>query len=160
VAKGGIFGPYLACENRPECDYTRPLGRDKKPAIPTDEICQECGAPMVIRQGRSGPFLGCSRFPKCRGTRALPTGVKCPKDGGDIIQLRSKKGGRPFYGCSNHPACDFIAWNKPVLERCPECGFEGAEAKSTKARGEFRKCLKCGNEWDVEGAPVAEMAAS
>ncbi len=160
VAKGGIFGPYLACENRPDCDFTRPLGRDKKPAIPTDEICQECGAPMVIRQGRSGPFLGCSRFPKCRGTRALPTGVKCPKDGGDIIQLRSKKGGRPFYGCSNHPACDFIAWNKPVLERCPECGFEGAEAKSTKARGEFRKCLKCGNEWDVEGAPVAEMAAS
>ena len=162
VAKGGIFGPYLACENRPACDFTKPLGRDKKPAIPTDEICQECGAPMVIRHGRSGEFLGCSRFPKCRGTRALPTGVKCPKDGGDIIQLRSKKGRRAFYGCANHPACDFIAWNKPVLERCAECGFEGAEAKSTKARGEFRKCLKCGNEWEVEPeeAPVAEAAVS
>ncbi|HEY9515976.1 MAG TPA: type I DNA topoisomerase [Gemmatimonadaceae bacterium] len=160
VAKGGIFGPYLACENRPACDFTKPLGRDKKPAIPTDEICQECGAPMVIRQGRSGEFLGCSRFPKCRGTRALPTGVKCPKDGGDIIQLRSKKGGRAFYGCANHPNCDFIAWNKPVLERCPECAFEGAEAKSTKARGEFRKCMKCGNEWEVgEEAPVVEAAA-
>ena len=158
VAKGGIFGPYVACENRPDCDYTRPLGHDKKPAIPTDEICQECGAPMVIRQGRSGEFLGCSRFPKCRGTRALPTGVKCPKDGGDIIQLRSKKGGRAFYGCANHPACDFIAWNKPVLERCPDCSFEGAEAKSTKARGEYRKCLKCGNEWEPEGAGVEEPA--
>ncbi|HEU4641922.1 MAG TPA: type I DNA topoisomerase [Gemmatimonadaceae bacterium] len=147
--RGGIFGPYLACENRPACDFTKPLGRDKKPAVMTDEICHECGARMVIRHGRTGEFLGCSRFPKCRGTRALPTGVKCPKDGGDIIQLRSKKRGRPFYGCANHPNCDFIAWNKPVLEQCPECGFMGAESKSTKARGEYRKCMKCGNEWDV-----------
>jgi DNA topoisomerase-1 len=158
VPKGGIFGPYLACENRPDCDYTKPLGRDRKPAVLTDEICHECGARMVIRHGRSGEFLGCSRFPKCRGTRALPTGVKCPKDGGDIIQLRSKRGGRAFYGCVNHPKCDFVAWNKPTLEQCPECGFVGAEMKSTKARGEYRKCLKCGNEWDV--AAVAEPAAA
>ena len=53
-------------------------------AQPTDEICHECGSPMVIRHGRSGEFLGCSTFPKCRGTRSMPTGVKCPKDGGDI----------------------------------------------------------------------------
>jgi DNA topoisomerase-1 len=158
VPKGGIFGPYLACENRPDCDYTKPLGRDRKPAILTDQICHECGARMVIRHGRSGEFLGCSKFPKCRGTRALPTGVKCPKDGGDIIQLRSKRGGRAFYGCVNHPNCDFVAWNKPTLEQCPECGFVGAEMKSTKARGEYRKCLKCGNEWDV--IPVAEPAAA
>ena len=160
VPRGGIFGPYLACEHRPACDFTRPLGRDRKPAVLTDEICQLCGARMVIRHGRSGEFLGCSRFPKCRGTRALPTGVKCPKDGGDIIQLRSKRGGRPFYGCANHPNCDFVAWHKPVLERCPECGFEGAEMRSTKARGEYRKCLKCGNEWEpahreAEAAAVA-----
>ncbi|MBX6332004.1 MAG: type I DNA topoisomerase [Gemmatimonadaceae bacterium] len=158
VPKGGIFGPYLACEHRPACDYTRPLGRDKKPAVMTDEICHECGARMVIRHGRSGEFLGCSRFPKCRGTRALPTGIKCPKDGGDIIQLRSKRGGRPFYGCANHPNCDFIAWNKPVLEQCPECGNMGAEMKSTKARGEYRKCLKCGNEWDVTPSPEEAVA--
>lgn len=158
VPKGGIFGPYLACENRPDCDYTKPLGRDRKPAVLTDQICHECGARMVIRHGRSGEFLGCSRFPKCRGTRALPTGVKCPKDGGDIIQLRSKRGGRAFYGCVNHPNCDFVAWNKPTLEQCPECGFVGAEMKSTKARGEYRKCLKCSNEWDV--VPVAEPAAA
>ncbi len=159
VPKGGIFGPYLACENRPACDFTRPLGRDRKPAVMTDEICHECGARMVIRHGRSGEFLGCSRFPKCRGTRALPTGIKCPKDGGDIIQLRSKRGGRPFYGCANHPNCDFIAWNKPVLEQCPECGNMGAEMKSTKARGEFRKCLRCGNEWDVVHEPEPAVAA-
>ncbi|HMA01310.1 MAG: type I DNA topoisomerase [Gemmatimonas sp.] len=159
VAKGGIFGPYLACENRPECTFTRPLGRDRKPAVMTTEVCHECGKFMVIRQGRSGEFLGCSGFPKCRGTRALPTGIKCPKDGGDIIQLRSKRGGRAFYGCANHPNCDFIAWNKPVLEECPDCHFMGAEMKSTKARGEYRKCLKCGNEWEV-AAPELEPAVA
>ncbi len=160
VPKGGIFGPYLACEHRPACDYTKPLGRDRKPAVLTDEICHECGARMVIRHGRSGEFLGCSRFPKCRGTRALPTGIKCPKDGGDIIQLRSKRGGRAFYGCVNHPKCDFVAWNKPVLEQCPECGFVGAEMKSSKARGDFRKCLKCANEWDVAPLPEPAVVAS
>jgi DNA topoisomerase-1 len=152
VPRGGFFGPYLACENRPACDYTRALGRDKKPAVLTDEICQLCGAKMYIRQSRSGEFLGCSRFPKCRGTRPLPIGVKCPKDGGDLIQLRSKKGGRAFYGCTNHPNCDFVTWHKPVPDTCPECGNVGAEMRSTKARGEYRRCLKCGNEWDVEPA--------
>jgi DNA topoisomerase-1 len=103
---------------------------------------------MVIRQGRSGAFLGCATFPKCRGTRSLPTGIKCPKDGGDIIERQSRKRRQAFYACQNE-SCDFVIWNKPVAEQCPECGYEGAEAKSTKARGEFRKCLKCGNEWDV-----------
>ncbi len=159
VARGGIFGPYVMCENRPAtCDFTRPLGRDRKPAVMTKEICQLCGAFMVIRHGRSGEFLGCSKFPKCRGTRALPIGVMCPKDGGDLIQLRSKKGGRPFYGCANHPKCDFICWNKPVLEKCPDCGNMGAEMKSTKARGEYRKCLKCANEWVVAVAGEPEPA--
>ncbi|MDQ2766786.1 MAG: type I DNA topoisomerase [Gemmatimonadota bacterium] len=160
VAKGGIFGPYLACVNRPECTFTRPLGRDRKPAVMTTEICHECGKFMVIRQGRSGEFLGCSGFPKCRGTRALPTGIKCPKDGGDIIQLRSKRGGRAFYGCANHPNCDFIAWNKPILEECPDCHFMGAEMKSTKARGDYRKCMKCGNEWEVAAPAELEPAVA
>jgi DNA topoisomerase-1 len=157
VAKGGFFGPFVACENHPKtCKYTRPLGRDRKPAIPTDEKCDLCGAMMVIRHGRSGEFLGCSRFPKCRGTRSMPVGVKCPKDGGDLAQRRSKKRGKAFYGCVNYPTCDFVCWDKPVKEICPECGYEGAEAKFTKTRGDFRKCLKCANEWDV--APVPEPA--
>lgn len=159
VPRGGFFGPFLACENHPkECKYTRPLRGDRKPAQPTDEICHECGAPMVIRQGRSGEFLGCSKFPKCRGTRSMPTGVKCPKDGGDIAVRRSKKRGKAFYGCSNYPKCDFVVWDKPVVETCPECGYGGAEAKFTKARGDYRRCIKCANEWDV-AAPPAEAVA-
>ena len=163
VAKGGFFGPFVACENHPKaCKYTRPIKGEKKPAELTNYMCQECGAPMVVRHGRSGDFLGCSKFPKCRGTRSMPTGVKCPKDGGEIAERRSKKRGKAFYGCENYPNCDFVVWDKPVADACPDCAYVGAEAKANKTRGHFRKCLKCGNEWDVptpdDAAEVAEVA--
>ncbi len=159
VARGGFFGPFIACENHPkECKFTRPLRGDRKPAQPTDEICHECGEPMVVRNGRSGEFLGCSKFPKCRGTRSMPTGVKCPKDGGDIAVRRSKKRGKAFYGCANYPACDFVIWDKPLPEVCPECGYVGAEAKSNKTRGEYRRCISCANEWEPADVPVEAVA--
>ena len=159
VPKGGFFGPFIACENHPKtCDYTRPVKGERKPAQLTPYKCSECGAQMVIRHGRAGDFLGCSRFPKCRGTRSLPTGVKCPKDGGDIAQRKSKKRGKTFYGCENYPKCDFVCWDKPVSETCPECGNVGAEAKSSKTRGSYRKCLKCANEWTVAEPAEAEVA--
>ncbi|HKS06909.1 MAG TPA: type I DNA topoisomerase [Gemmatimonadaceae bacterium] len=160
VPKGGFFGPFVACVNHPKtCDYTRPLAGERKPAQLTPYKCPECGAPMVIRHGRSGDFLGCSRFPKCRGTKSMPTGVKCPKDGGDIAERKSKKRGKTFYGCENYPQCDFVCWDKPVAEKCPDCGNIGAEAKSTKARGSYRRCLKCANEWDVPDQPADAEAA-
>jgi DNA topoisomerase-1 len=160
MPKGGFFGPFVACENHPKtCKFTRPLKGDRKPAEPTEYTCHECGAPMLKRHGRSGFFLGCSRFPKCRGTRSMPTGVMCPKDGGEIAERRSKKRGKAFYGCSNYPNCDFVCWDKPVPEKCPECGYLGAEMKSNKTRGEFRKCVKCGNEWDVASAEPEEAVA-
>ncbi|MEO7085297.1 MAG: type I DNA topoisomerase [Gemmatimonadaceae bacterium] len=162
--RGGFFGPFLACENHPKtCKYTRPVKGERAKPVMTEHMCHLCGAPMVIRQGRSGQFLGCSTFPKCRGTRSMPTGVFCPKDGGELVERRSKKRGTAFYACSND-TCDFVAWNKPVNETCPECSFVGAEMKFTKARGDYRKCLKCGNEWDAptndEGAeaPTAALA--
>jgi DNA topoisomerase I len=158
-ARGGFFGPFVACENHPKaCKFTRPLRGDRKPAVLTDEICHECGALMVIRHGRTGEFLGCSKFPKCRGTRSMPTGVKCPKDGGELAVRRSKKRGKPFYGCSNYPTCDFVVWDKPVPEECPSCGYLGAEVKSTKARGEYRRCIKCAHEWEVDQPVEAEAA--
>jgi DNA topoisomerase-1 len=159
VPKGGFFGPFVACENHPKaCKYTRPIKGERKPAELTSYICHECGAQMVIRHGRAGDFLGCSRFPKCRGTRSMPTGVMCPKDGGELAQRRSKKRGKAFYGCTNYPECDFVCWDKPVAEKCPECGYVGAESKRNKTRGEYRRCLKCGNEWDV-AAPEPEAEA-
>jgi DNA topoisomerase-1 len=160
-ARGGFFGPFLACENHPKtCKYTRPIKGEKAKPVMTEYACHVCGQPMVIRQGRSGAFLGCSTFPKCRGTRSMPTGVFCPKDGGELVERRSRKRGTAFYACSNED-CDFVAWNKPVAEKCPECGYVGAEMKFTKARGDFRKCLKCGNEWDApktEESPEEALA--
>ncbi len=160
LPKGGFFGPFVACENHPKtCDYTRPLKGERVPAQLTDYPCPECGKMMVVRRSRSGEFLGCSTFPKCRGTKSMPTGVKCPKDGGDIAARRSKKRGKAFYGCEHYPNCDFVCWDKPVLEKCPECGFVGAEAKRTKTRGHYRRCLKCQNEWDIETPAGADAEA-
>ena len=160
VPKGGFFGPFVACENHPKtCKYTRPLKGERVPAVLTDYLCPLCGKPMVVRRSRSGEFLGCSTFPKCRGTKSMPTGVKCPKDGGDIAARRSKKRGKAFYGCENYPNCDFVCWDKPMAEKCPDCGNIGAEAKSTKTRGHYRRCLKCQNEWDVEAPDGADAEA-
>ena len=157
VAKGGFFGPFVACENHPKtCKYTRPLKGEKQPPVLTEYPCPLCTKMMVVRRGRSGEFLGCSTFPKCRGTRSMPTGVKCPKDGGDIAARRSKKRGKAFYGCENYPTCDFVCWDKPVSETCTECGNVGAEAKSSKTRGTYRKCLKCANEWSIAEVSEAE----
>ncbi len=88
----------------------------------SDEICEKCGAKMVIKRGRFGKFLACSNFPKCKNTKPLTLGVNCPKcKKGKIVERRTKKG-KIFYGCSNFPKCDFALWNKPSGEKCPKCG--------------------------------------
>ena len=72
---------------------------------------------------------------------------------------RVSRRGKLFYSCNRYPDCRCVAWDKPVLETCPDCGYLGAEAKSNKTRGNYRKCLKCGNEWDVETPEDAEAVA-
>jgi DNA topoisomerase-1 len=156
TVKSGRFGPFIACTKYPECRFTKPLKRDKVPDRPTDEVCRECGAPMVIKTGRYGEFLACTQYPKCKHTRPIPLGVDCPKCGeGDLAQRRTKRG-RSFYGCTRYPDCDFSVWYRPVPDICPDCGNVGAEQRSTKARGEYRRCLKCGNEFTVQEA-VADV---
>jgi len=162
VAKTGRFGPYIACtkQNDPECKYTKSLRKPRAPDRPTDEKCPECGAPLVIKTGRYGEFLACTRYPKCKFTRPMPLGVKCPKCGtGDLAERRSKRG-RTFYGCSRYPECDFVVWNRPVPATCPACGYVGAESKQTKAKGAFRKCLKCGTEFAAEETPTPAAAGA
>lgn len=91
---------------------------------PTDEVCEICGRPMVIKLGRYGKFLACSGFPDCRNALPLLTkiDVPCPTcTVGEVVERRSKKG-RTFYGCNRYPECDFVSWNKPTGENCPECG--------------------------------------
>lgn len=91
----------------------------------TGEMCEKCGKPMMIKQGRFGKFIACSGFPECRNTKRLPSetpGVPCPTCGtGELIARRTKRG-RTFYGCSTYPTCDFALWDKPTGEKCPTCG--------------------------------------
>ncbi|HEX6275825.1 MAG TPA: type I DNA topoisomerase [Polyangiaceae bacterium] len=118
-------GWFLGCENYPKCKHTRDMGKDGKgPAEVkmTDIACDQCGKPMAIRTGRYGEFLSCTGYPGCKNAKPVPLGVKCPKCGGDIVEVRSKKkGAKPFYGCSKYPQCDFKVWAKPVDEPCPQC---------------------------------------
>ncbi len=158
TVKSGRFGPFIACTKYPECRYTKPLKRDKAPDRPTDEICQECGSPMVIKTGRYGEFLACTAYPKCRHTRPVPLGVTCPSCGqGDLAERRTRRG-RSFFGCSRYPECDFSTWYRPVPQECPQCKFVGAETRSSKALGEYRRCLKCGGEFTAP--EEAEAAAA
>ncbi|MFP4198301.1 MAG: type I DNA topoisomerase [Halanaerobium sp.] len=114
----------------------------------TDEVCEKCGSPMVVKYGRYGKFLACSSYPECKNTKPylIKTGVDCPEcEDGEIIERTSKKG-RTFYGCSNYPDCNFMSWNKPVKKPCPECGSLMVE-KTTKAKGKHYKCTnkECGH---------------
>jgi DNA topoisomerase-1 len=89
----------------------------------SDQVCEKCGAQMVIKRGRFGKFIACPNFPECKNTKPLveDVGALCPDCGGKIIARKSKKG-RRFYGCDNYPECKFISWYLPSKEKCPKCG--------------------------------------
>jgi DNA topoisomerase-1 len=140
-------GYFLGCENYPKCKFTRDMSADGSPAQVklTDYICDKCQKPMVIKSGRYGEFLSCSGYPECKNAKPVPLGVPCPKCGGDIIEIRSKKkGARSFYGCARYPDCDFKAWQKPVNEPCPLCKNPflviGGGAKNPKLMCPNKEC--------------------
>ncbi|HEX6542402.1 MAG TPA: type I DNA topoisomerase [Ktedonobacterales bacterium] len=100
------------------------MDRVQKPVEETNELCPQCGKPLLIRTGRFGRFISCSGYPECDFKKPLvaKTGAICPKDGGDLVERRAKRTGKVFYGCANYPACDFVAWDRPLATPCPECG--------------------------------------
>ncbi|HND56042.1 MAG TPA: topoisomerase DNA-binding C4 zinc finger domain-containing protein, partial [Pirellulaceae bacterium] len=114
------WGRFLGCSGYPECKTTQRIARDgsieaKRPGPePTDEICDKCGSPMVIRTGRRGRFIACSAFPKCKNSfsvdennkpiRPIVTDISCEKfKEGKMVVRFSKRG--PFLGCSRYPKC-------------------------------------------------------
>ncbi len=114
------------------------------PVETTNEMCDKCGSPMVVKIGRFGKFLACSTYPKCKNTRNLSasggsasTGVQCPEcKQGEIVEKKSKRG-KVFYSCNRYPACKFALWDKPVKTPCPRCGSLVVQQKSGV------KCTKC-----------------
>lgn len=89
----------------------------------TDVLCDICGRNMVIKYGPHGRFLACPGFPECRCTKPYleKIGVACPKCGKEVVMKKTKKG-RKYYGCEDNPECEFMSWQKPSREKCPECG--------------------------------------
>ena len=122
------------------------------PVETTDQVCEKCGSPMVIKRGRFGKFLACSAFPKCRNAKPIlvPTGAKCPECGGDLVEKRTRRK-RTFYSCANYPTCKFATWSKPLPQPCPHCG--GLLTEKPKAPG-VAVCARCGEE-----TQISELAA-
>jgi len=148
AVKRGRFGQFLACTGYPECKTTRKIIATKqgitaaKPDQILEEKCPKCGSNLVIKQGRFGEFTACSSYPTCKYVKQKTTGVLCPKDGGEIVERKSRRG-KVFFGCANYPDCDFTLWNRPVAEKCPDCGAPFLVEKITKRHG---RQLICNNE--------------
>ena len=90
----------------------------------TDQKCDKCGSPMIIKMGRFGKFLACSGYPDCKNIKPIvkSTGVKCPECGkGEIVEKKTKKG-KTFFACDQYPNCKNAYWSKPTGEKCPKCG--------------------------------------
>ncbi|MFC1674485.1 type I DNA topoisomerase [Candidatus Omnitrophota bacterium] len=85
----------------------------KKEVIESDETCETCGKPMIVKWGRKGKFLSCSDYPTCKFSKSITSGVKCPEAecGGELIERRSRRGF--FFGCSNFPKCRFTSRDLP-----------------------------------------------
>lgn len=119
----------------------------KSQPIETDVVCEKCGHKMLIREGKFGKFLGCSNFPKCRNIRPYETDdkkpvSKCPVCGKDVYALKTKRG-KTFYACEDREGCNFMSWDIPTGEKCPNCG------KFLVRKGKLIKCSSC--DFKAEG---------
>ncbi len=161
LKKWGRTSWFLACSAYPDCEYTESLNEAE--FVETDIECDKCGKMMIVRQGKFGPFLGCPSYPDCKNIKALPTGIQCPKPDcdGDVVQRWSKRR-LPFYGCSKYPDCDFVSWDPPVEEKCPDCGNDFLVFKDYKRKGPTLKCPQKGCKYSrptENGTPLKEFVA-
>ena len=132
-------------------DHATENMQSRKVEEPTDEVCEKCERPMVIKTGRFGRFIACTGFPDCKNAKPIveSTGVSCPEcEDGDLIvkKARTRKGksrnsNRPFYGCSRYPACEFLLNKKPVTDPCPDSNCKGGLMVIDKPG--ILSCTKC-----------------
>ncbi len=168
VIRWGRKGEFLACRRYPECKNTKNFTRNDETgeievakAETTDEVCDKCGKPMLVRFGRYGKFLGCSGYPECKTIMPMvkpkSLGIACPDCGeGEILEKRSRRG-KIFYSCNRYPNCKFASWDQPVAQPCPVCHAPFVVEKTTKRAGTVRRCIKEGCTWqETVGEPVDE----
>ena len=161
VLKKGRFGTFFACTGYPDCKTTKQIGAPQKKAdVQLDEKCPQCGNNLVQKYGRYGEFTACSNYPTCKFVKQKTIGVKCPEcTEGEVVERRSKRG-KTFFGCNRYPDCTFVAWARPVAEKCPDCGNPYLVEKYLKA-GAFLQCPASGCKYKREFQPAeAEPVAS
>jgi DNA topoisomerase-1 len=158
VVKWSKNGKFLACQGFPACRYTEPL--EKIAPVQSSEVCDKCGAPMVVLTINGNRFLGCSRYPECKNTKSISTGVACPREGctGHLIERKTRRG-RMFFGCSAYPKCTYATWDRPVAQKCEQCGFPILVYKETKKKGIYHKCPNCKAEYMIEAAKESSETA-
>lgn len=128
VIKWGRFGRFIACSGYPDCKNTKEFVETDhgvevvEKEVATNEVCEKCSKPMVIKNGRYGRFMACSGYPECENTKAISTGVTCPEEGcgGSLIEKRTRRG-KNFFACNRYPKCKFALWDRPTPRACPEC---------------------------------------
>ncbi len=165
--KMGKNGHFIACTGYPDCTFSSNYTRDEKGRIKVSETktdnkkikdCVKCGKPMVKKEGRFGEFLACTGYPECKYTESLngggqakETGIKCPVENcsGMIMEKKSRRG-KTFFGCSKYPECTFASWDKPINQKCPECGSTYLIEKETKKDGRFLKCPEKGCKYKIK----------
>ncbi|MCB0219121.1 MAG: type I DNA topoisomerase [Chrysiogenetes bacterium] len=179
VIKWGRFGEFLACKNYPECKGTMNFKRNEDGSVaPVDEAanaepypgtCDKCGGKLTLRRAWTGArYIACENYKgKCDFTKPFPIGVECPKCKGQVVERASKRK-KIFYGCGEFPKCDFVAWYKPVPEKCPDCGSHYLVEKTTKKKGHHLACpeKEChyekfldDPEWETDKEEGAEAAS-
>jgi len=150
VIKSGKYGQFLSCSGYPDCKYAKKIkdmkiedteipvlkvmiGKGDDAPQTLDKPCPDCGGELVRKRGRYGEFVACSNYPECKHIHKETIGVKCPSDGCDgEIQLKKSKRGKIFYSCVNYPKCDYVSWDKPTGEACPDCAAPTTFEKKRK----------------------------
>jgi DNA topoisomerase-1 len=146
VIKFGKMGHFLACSNYPECKNTKDFKRDAEGKIviveeeTTDEKCEKCTKPMVIKRGRFGRFMACSGYPECKTSKPISIGVSCPDCKQGYLTERRSGRGKIFFGCNRYPDCKFAAWDRPLAETCPSCQSPYLLQKFSKRDGAYISC--------------------
>ncbi|MFZ5471298.1 MAG: type I DNA topoisomerase [Myxococcota bacterium] len=169
VIRWGKMGRFLACSgyNDPaiNCKNTKDFKEvDGKIVVveeeTTDEKCDKCGRPMVVKRGRFGRFLACSGYPECKSSKPLSIGVNCPECKVGYLSERRSKRGKIFFGCNRYPECKFAAWDRPLPQACPQCQSPYLLQKYSKREGPFIACpnKECGYRRSVEEGAPAETA--
>jgi len=163
--KSGRNGIFLACTGYPECRSTANFTRDEKGRIiletpaetgKEEGVCEKCGRPMVVKNGKFGSFVACSGYPECKNIwtpAPVNTGVPCPETDcrGMLVEKTSKKG-KKFYACDQYPKCTFATWDEPYDDACPDCGTPVLSIKQRKNGASVLVCRRkgCGYQRPLE----------